>query len=134
MEYSANRMCFGCGPENPVGLHMVFEWEGDRLVGRFTPQFQHQSFRGVTHGGILSAMADEVMGKYLWLKGLKAVTAEMQMRFKKPVPVGQTLTIIGEKVEEKGRLFEMRAIVALPGGETAVEATGKFIKVGVVDE
>lgn len=134
MEYSANRMCFGCGPENPIGLHLVFSWEGERLVARFTPGDYHQSFKGVIHGGILSSMVDEAMGKYLWLKGLKAVTAEIHVRFRKPATAGEMLTVVSEKVKEKGRLFEMRATVTLPGGETAVEATGKFVKVGVVDE
>ncbi len=54
------RMCFGCGPDHPTGLHMRVEaGDGLSVVGRFTVSDDHQGAPGLAHGGVLSLAFDE---------------------------------------------------------------------------
>lgn len=124
-----NNICFGCSPDNPIGLKMVFEHDGDVCRSRFTPGPEHQSWNDVVHGGLLATMMDEAMGKWLWEHGITAMTAEMTIRYSAMVPVGVTLTIEGYMVSQKRKLIEMAAHIILPDGSVAVRAKAKFLEV-----
>jgi len=60
MEKQPNsRMCFVCGIDNPIGLHLSFYTDDQgRCVARFRPQPQHQGYPGQLHGGIISTILD----------------------------------------------------------------------------
>jgi hypothetical protein len=53
--------CFVCGPENNLGLKLVFRLEGDVCRSEFTPSDMHCGYDGVTHGGIIFSVLDDVM-------------------------------------------------------------------------
>ena len=61
--------CFACGPNNPIGLKLDFQFSGDSYVAKFTPSAQYQGYDGITHGGIVSTLLDEAMAKLVWVKG-----------------------------------------------------------------
>ncbi|NLJ76309.1 MAG: PaaI family thioesterase [Peptococcaceae bacterium] len=124
-----NNICFGCSPNNPIGLKMVFEHDGEICRSRFTAGPEHQSWNDVVHGGLLATMMDEAMGKWLWEHGLVAMTAEMTVRYSAAVPVGAELTIESSLVSQKRRLLVMAASVTLPDGTVAARAKAKFLKV-----
>jgi len=124
-----NNICFGCSPDNPIGLKMVFEQDGDVCRSRYTTGPEHQSWNDVVHGGLLATMMDEAMGKWLWEHGLTAMTAEMTIRYSAVVPVGVTLTVESYMVSQKRKLIEMAASIALPDGTVAVRAKAKFLEV-----
>jgi acyl-coenzyme A thioesterase PaaI-like protein len=53
--------CFGCGPANPIGLHVASRPSDDDsaiLVARFMPRPEHEAFAGVVNGGILGTLLD----------------------------------------------------------------------------
>ena len=54
--------CFGCCPENPIGLHMEFYEDGDYIVSKWHPEKNYQGWVNTMHGGILSTLIDEVCG------------------------------------------------------------------------
>ena len=58
-----SRMCFVCGMQNPIGLKIIFEGDGERAWARFTASDEHQGYPGVLHGGITFALLDEVIGR-----------------------------------------------------------------------
>lgn len=120
-------MCFGCGKANPIGLHLDFTEEGEIYSTVFVPGENHQGYPGIMHGGIASTLMDEVMGRYLWAKGIIAPTAELTVRFKVPVPIGQPVTVTGQVAAQKGRLFKTQSRLILADGTVAIEAEGKFI-------
>jgi acyl-coenzyme A thioesterase PaaI-like protein len=124
-----NNICFGCSPDNPIGLKMVFEYDGDVCRSHFTPAPEHQSWNDVVHGGLLATMMDEAMGKWLWEHGLTAMTAEMTIRYSAVVSVGVTLTIESYLVSQKRKLIEMAANITLPDGTVAARAKAKFLEV-----
>lgn len=122
-------ICFGCSPNNPIGLKMEFEDDGDVCRAYFAAGPEHMGWNGVVHGGLVATMLDEAMGKWLWERGLTTMTAEMTIRYSKMVPVGQRLTVESSGVSQKGRLLQMNAQIILPDGSVAARAKAKFLKV-----
>ncbi len=122
-----SHMCFACGKANPIGLHLDFTDLGDSYQTVFLPGDNHQGYPGVMHGGITSTIMDEIMGRYLYIKGIIAPTAELTVRFKAPVPTNQPITATGKITEHKGRLIKMTSSLVLADGTVAAEADGKFI-------
>jgi uncharacterized protein (TIGR00369 family) len=125
-----SRMCFACGIENPIGLKMTFyQDEKGRVVATFTPRDEHQGYPGVVHGGIVTALLDEVLGRVAIAAERWMVTGRLNIRFRRPVHVGETLTIVGEAVSWKKRTLEARGEIRLANGQIGAEATGTFLEI-----
>ena len=126
-----SRMCFVCGVQNPIGLKIIFETDGKRVWTQFTPQDEHQGYPGVLHGGITFALLDEVIGRAAMELGDTPwmMTAKADMRFRKPVPIGEELTLMGELTRVRSRTVEGYGELRLSDGSVAVEATALYIKV-----
>lgn len=86
-------MCFVCGQKNPIGLKLNFTRQGKEVKAEFTPGKLHQGWSGVVHGGIISSILDEAMSYAALFDGVNTITAKMQARFKRPVRIGEHLTI-----------------------------------------
>ena len=122
-------MCFGCSSQNPIGLKLKFTQEGNVCRSVFTSTREHEGWPGIMHGGLLTTLLDEVMGQWLWIRKIVAMTVELNVKFSRPVPIGQTITIEGKQEEQKGRLIMLEGQILLPDGTVAVNATAKFIQV-----
>ena len=121
-------MCFACGEENPIGLHLHFFWIPDGAVAFFTPRAEHQSYDGRMHGGLITVLLDEIMGNYLFRKeGVPAYTARIDLRFRTPVRIGDTIRCEGHEVKRKGRLVIMEGVITNPDGSIAAEATSTLM-------
>ena len=118
-----NQMCFVCGRDNPIGLKLNFREEDNQYVSQFTAGSEHQGYDGVVHGGIISTLLDEIMARYIYAKGLHAVTARLEVRYRHPTPIGQPLRIVGWIVRERGKLYELAGEIRLADG--TVTADGK---------
>jgi len=131
----SSRMCFVCGDSNPAGVHVRFyEGEDGSLFARFTGADHHQGYPGRMHGGVITAIMDETMGRAIMIAHGEAnwgVTAELSLRFRKPVPLGVELTAIGRIVSEKSRTFEGAGELYLPDGTVAVAGTGKYVRLDI---
>ena len=57
--------CFGCGKDNPIGLHLHMKRVDDHCEAVFTPQKEHESYGDRMHGGLVTTLLDEVMGDYV---------------------------------------------------------------------
>ena len=125
-----SQMCFVCGLENPIGLKMAFyqDTEG-RVVAEFTPGDEHQGYPGVVHGGIVTAMLDETLGRVAIAAERWMVTGRINIRFRQPIPLGETLTVVGEVVAWKKRVLEARGEIRLADGQVGAEATGTFLEI-----
>jgi uncharacterized protein (TIGR00369 family) len=127
-----SRMCFVCGVKNAAGIHVRFyEQDDGSLLARFTPRDEHQSYPGRMHGGAITAVLDEAIGRAIMIKygeELWGVTVEINVRFLKPVPLDVELTVVGRIISERSRLFEGTGELYLPDGTVAAEATGKYLK------
>ncbi len=119
--------CFACGPQNPFGLKLVFAEEENTYISNFTGQAEHQGYDGIMHGGIVSTLLDEIMARYLYAKGMDAVTARLEIRFIKPTPIGVPLLIKGWIVRSKGRFFETKGTVELADGTVTAQGAAKVL-------
>lgn len=129
-----SRMCFVCGLNNKFGLKASFyELENDKLVAIFSPCINHQGYPGRLHGGIASAILDEAMGRAILIKDERiwGVTVELNVKYKKPIPLDENIKIICELTSENTRFFEGEGKIILTNGETAVIAHGKYIKMSI---
>ena len=121
-------MCFACGTENPIGLHLHFFPLPQGCLSLFTPSREHQSYNDRMHGGLIMTLMDEVMGNYLFLKdGIPAYTGKMESRFRQPILIGQTVLITCEEVRRKGHLIVMSAKITKEDGTIAAEATSHMM-------
>jgi len=124
-----SRMCFVCGMQNPIGLKAFFyQDEAGRVIAHFIGKEEHQGYPGVMHGGIVTALLDEVIGRVAIAHEMWAVTAKLEVRFRRPVPVGQPLTLIGEMTHRRHRTLEGRGEIRLEDGTVAAEAQGVYIR------
>jgi uncharacterized protein (TIGR00369 family) len=124
-----SRMCFLCGMENPIGLKLFFYTdEQGRCVARYRPLEEHQGYPGSLHGGITTALLDETMGRVLVPDAVWAVTARLEVRFAKPVPLDQELTVVAELVRRRSRTYEARGEVQLPDGTVLAEGRGIYFR------
>jgi acyl-coenzyme A thioesterase PaaI-like protein len=107
-EIEAATMCFACGPDNPIGLHIRFDVEGDECTAEFTPNENHVGFSDTVHGGIIYTALDDVTANILYQQGRKAHTARCEIRYRQPARVGETLTIRGWIDAERRRLVMLK--------------------------
>lgn len=127
-----SRLCFICGLRNDSGLHASFyETEGNELIALFVPTDEHQSYPGRLHGGIASAILDETIGRAILIGGAQdvwGVTIELHLEYRKPIPLGVQLKVVGRVTENASRFFRGTGEIVLPGGEIAVTAHGRYLK------
>ena len=125
-----DRLCFCCGPDNPHGLHLsIVSTEKGKAEADLTIDPRYAGWRGITHGGLLSMVLDELMAHACISSGIKAVTAEMTTRFLKAVTVGSRVRITGAVMNERGRVVTTEAKLYDAEGALAAEATARFVKV-----
>ena len=122
-------MCFVCGRDNPIGLHLTFYVEGSQVKTTFTPRPEHQGWPGILHGGITSTILDETVGRTCFLVDMWAVTGRFEVRYRRPIPIGQPLTAIAEIVRVSGRGLEAHGEIHLADGSVAAEATAVYVKI-----
>lgn len=122
-----NSACFVCGEENPHGLHLAFQADGDRASTVWTPRIGWESFQGIIHGGVISSVLDEAMAKAIISGGHEAFTADLRIRFRKKVCVGDVVSVSGWVVNvEKRKILAEACITSEDDGEKA-HAWGVFL-------
>lgn len=116
--------CFVCGMFNPMGLHLRFYDNGkDRVWSTFTVCSHHEGYPGVVHGGIIASILDEVAGRAVMIGSPNRfmMTANLEVRYRRPVPIEQPLRAEGWQVKDKGRLAQVAGVLYLPDGTVGAE-------------
>ncbi len=122
MKLKVDAMCFACGQDNPIGLKLQFALDGEDYVTRFEVRPEYQGWEGIAHGGLVATALDEVMARLLWEKDINAITARLEVRYRKPVPVGETLEIRGRITRRRPPAIETEATATTSAGEVVAEA------------
>jgi len=131
-----SKQCFVCGMKNDFGLKAAFyELENDELLALFTPLNEHQSYPGRMHGGIAAAILDETIGRLIMMKdeSMFGVTVDLNLKYKKPVPLNEELRVVARITRDSRKLFEGTGEILLKNGEAAVTAHGKYWKIPMKD-
>jgi uncharacterized protein (TIGR00369 family) len=126
--------CFACGPENPIGMHLHFERAaGEGVRASATLGSQYQGWRGIAHGGIVMALIDEAMAHAAGFAGYRGVTASVNVRFRKPVPLGSPIEICGRVTWRRRNVLGVEARVLDDAGTVLAQGEGSFVSRGSLE-
>jgi len=126
-----SRLCIICGMENELGVKAPFYNLDDGSVATiFEFKEVHQSYPGRAHGGMICAMLDELIGRALWVneKGTYAVTTEINVKYRKPVPYNQQLKARGYIIKNSSRLYKGRGEIYSMDGILLAQAEATYLK------
>jgi len=131
-------MCFICGLENPVGLHLhIYEVEPGVVETTYMAPEHFQGYPGVLHGGIVGALIDEISGRAHMGSDPNnprfMFTAKLEVKYRKNVPVGKPLRIIGKAGKSKSRSAEAWAGI-YDAATNELLAEGNTLSINVPDE
>jgi uncharacterized protein (TIGR00369 family) len=123
--------CFVCGGANAHGLQLTFEQddEAQRIRGRFHIGAQYQGASGYLHGGMIATLLDEVMAKVSRFAQEHAVTADLTVEYRKPVPVGDELIVEGWETGRNGRMRLREGEIRTRLGVVLARGRAKFVVV-----
>jgi len=123
--------CMVCGIKNEFSLGARFyELDNKELACTFETKEFHQSYPGRLHGGMAAAILDETVGRAIdnLEPGTWAVTVELNVKYKKPIPINANLKAIGRITSNSRKIFEAEGEIILPDGTTAATCWGKYLK------
>jgi acyl-coenzyme A thioesterase PaaI-like protein len=135
--HAPNNQCFGCGPKNDKGLRIRSFEDGDELVCEWKPEPHHQAFGGVVNGGICGTLLDCHSNWTAAIHLMKArsldappctVTAEFDVKLKRPTPLDATLHLRAKVVETSGDQAVVETTLTANGKVTAT-CRGTFVAV-----
>lgn len=126
--------CFVCDKTgtNSRSLGVTLYWDEDlkRTVIPFAPDSSWCGYEGIVHGGILTALCDDVMA---WsarkASGEWSVTANISVRFLRPVESGKNYTASGSASKVEGRKIHTEAKILNEEGKTCADAKATFVAV-----
>lgn len=138
-----SKRCFICGTDNPYGLKVCFKKQSSGVVvAEFMPPEHLNGFKGVLHGGIISAVLDDAMDWAVYARtGKWFVTTQMTINFKKSAPVLESLRLKGWVTREDGsipdtiepgkikRIQFARAELTTLSGDILASSEGKFFQI-----
>lgn len=131
LEARPQSVCFVCGQENERGLRLRFESGGaGRARAEWTPETGFEGFQGVVHGGLVSTVLDEAMSKAVAWAGRQALTAELTVRFRERVMVGEKYVVEGWVTGVKKRVVETEAVLRGADGREHARGRAKFLALG----
>ena len=129
-----SKMCFICGLENPVGLHLhMYQTEPGAIETYYTAPQHFQGYPGVLHGGIVAAILDEVSGRAQMGDADNPrfmFTGKLEVKYRKNVPIGRKLKIVGKAGRVRAKFVEAWAgIYDAETDELLAEANAVHINV-----
>lgn len=121
--------CFACGGKNRIGLKLKIEGDSSKVSTRFLPTREHEGWKGITHGGIIATLLDEVLAWICKKRGLNALTAKLNIKFRNLAKIGEVISAHAEITQVKGRTVKGRAEVRSYDGKIIAEAEALLLRV-----
>jgi acyl-coenzyme A thioesterase PaaI-like protein len=135
--------CYGCGPNNPNGLHLKSSWSGEDLsVAHFTPRPWHCAGpKHFVNGGVLATLIDchsvctaaaaayRDAGREIGSEpGLHYATAKLDLEYLRPTPIDAELALEARIVARTERTYVVSCTLAA-NGKIRVSARVEAIEV-----
>lgn len=130
VELQDDGYCFVCGKLNAEGLQLSFQKTEQGITARFSIPRRFQGYQNIVHGGIIAALLDEASVKLLALEGARAVTAEMNLRYRKPLRVEENAEVRAFLKERQKRICLVDAMIKDQSGDTVASGTVKLFMLG----
>ena len=127
--------CFACGRDNPIGLHLGdFAVENGVVSAAFRPRPDYRGAGVTLHGGIAATALDEILvWAGLLVEYVMTVTGTMEIRYRRPVEVTESLTVRARVEERRGRRLRVSGEL-LVGEEVRVEASGLYLVTATLED
>jgi len=123
--------CFGCGTENPHSLGIKPRIEGDALVADVCIPEQYRGFSQVVHGGIVTAILDELMGMVIGsqIEDGRMATVGLEIDFKRPVLVDTQITAKARYTGVEGRFHLAEGEILDADDRVLTRGRGRFFPI-----
>jgi hypothetical protein len=95
------------GASSPLGLDLQVVRTGDEVTAHFVLRSAHEGAPTRSHGGIVSAVIDDVFGFVLQLHQLRGFTGELTVRYEAGTPIGHPLQLRARMDRKEGRKIFM---------------------------
>ena len=123
-----SRMCFVCGRESTVGLHVQFyeDHKNQQIVAPLLLPERYQGYPGITHGGIVASILDEISGRAVMMTSGDQpfwVTVKLEIRYRKPTPTKTPLLSVGWVVHQRRRSAEVAGEIRQQDGTVTAEVS-----------
>ena len=107
-----------------MGLKMdFFTTAPGNCQAELTLSSEYEGYPGVVHGGIVASILDETGGRaHMDDPDHFMVTAQLNVRYRKPVPTETQLLVIGVAGERRGRVSQAHSEIRNLDGEVLAEA------------
>jgi len=124
--------CFGCGGANDAGMKLAFDQDNAnrRVIGKFVLGPRYQGGGGNLHGGIIAVLMDEAMGKVCRFRNARAVTAEMNIDFVRPIRVDQEITVEAFETAFRARNIFQWCEIGDTDGQLLARGRARFVIIG----
>lgn len=130
-----SRMCIICGLDNEAGVKAAFYKMEDGCVKTlFSYRDIHQSYPGRVHGGLITAMLDELGCRAYWAaydEETLAVTMSLETKYKKPVPYDIPLIGTGKVLRATSLFIEAEAFIRLTDGTELAAGEMRYMKLPI---
>ncbi len=121
--------CFVCGTENPRSLGLTwYKKEDGAIWAEMVFNLTHQGPPAHVHGGASAAVLDEAMGAAVWVAGYSVVAVNLEIDYKKPIPLGETIIIEAQIADVHPRKILTTSRMLLPDGSVAVTGRGIYVE------
>lgn len=117
--------CMICGENDSLQLRFTADENG--VMANFQADSSLQGYQGALHGGMISTLLDAAMTHCLFYHDVEAMTADLQVRFLKPVPCTELLTLRARLVGQRKHLYELSAELSC-NDEVLSQAKAIFMK------
>jgi uncharacterized protein (TIGR00369 family) len=120
-------ICYVCGSSNPHGIGLSwYSDDANTIHSDFRLDQAQQGPPGHAHGGASAAILDEAMGAAVWRSGFNVAVVNLEINYKRPLPLGQPLKLEARFTERKERKIYATGEIRLPDGTIAVSGTGIY--------
>jgi len=83
---------------------------------------------GLAHGGASAALLDEAMGAAVWLAGYRVASVNLNISYRKSLPLGQPFKVTARVKERNGKKVTAVGEIRLADGTLAVSGEGIFVQ------
>jgi acyl-coenzyme A thioesterase PaaI-like protein len=121
--------CYVCGDANPHGIGLAwYAREDGNIFTEVKLTLKQQGPKGHIHGGASAAILDEIIGVAIWRAGYNVAVVNMDINFRKAIPVDTTVTVEARMTKKEGRKIYGTGEIKLPDGTIAVSCTGIYVE------
>jgi uncharacterized protein (TIGR00369 family) len=121
--------CYICGKENPKSLGVRWNLMEDQSIStRVTLSLSQQGPPGYAHGGASAALLDEAMGCAVWSAKHQVVSVNLQINYKKPLPLETPIWVNALIESIEGRVVNASSSISLEDGTILVTGHGIYVE------